>query len=120
MLLPGDIERSAEHLLLSSGHLAPTRLLVAPHHGSNSSSTPAFVNATQAAAVVYASGYRNRFGHPRPEVRARYAGIGGREYLTSTSGAIEFDIATGGITATRERRRAHRRFWAYPLPMMEP
>lgn len=115
ILLPGDIERGAERRLLGNGSLRATTLLVAPHHGSASSSTSAFVAATAPQAIVYASGYRNRFGHPRAEVRARYARAGSSEYLTARSGAVEFDIDAGGIRAVRERRREQRRFWAWPL-----
>jgi competence protein ComEC len=115
ILLPGDIERSAETRLVRTRAIGKTTLLLAPHHGSNSSSTVGFVAATAPDAVVYSSGYRNRFRHPRPEVRERYGAEGSAEYLTSISGALEFDIGPGGISAVRERRREHRRFWAYPL-----
>jgi competence protein ComEC len=115
ILLPGDIERGAENRLLSTDSLRPATLLLAPHHGSNSSSTASFVAAVTPQAVVYASGYGNRFGHPRPEVRARYTAAGSAEYLTSRSGAVEFDIDAQGIREVRERRREHRRFWAWPL-----
>ncbi len=115
ILLPGDIERGAENRLLRSGVLPEITLLLAPHHGSNSSSTAAFVSITRPRAVVYSSGYRNRFRHPRPEVRERYAAAGSAEYLTSRSGAVEFTLGPSGIAAVGERRRTHRRFWAYPL-----
>ncbi len=115
ILLPGDIERGVESRLLRAGSMSATTLLLAPHHGSNSSSTPGFVATVKPQAVVYASGYGNRFNHPRPEVRARYAAAGSAEYLTLRSGAIVFDIDRRGIRTVRERRREHRRFWAYPL-----
>lgn len=115
ILLPGDVEERAERRLLREDAVPPSTLLLAPHHGSNSSSTPGFVAASAPRAVVYSSGYRNRFNHPRPEVRARYAAAGSAEYLTSRSGAIEFDLDATGLLAVRERRREHRRFWAYPL-----
>ncbi|MDY6982187.1 MAG: hypothetical protein SV422_03775, partial [Pseudomonadota bacterium] len=71
--------------------------------------------ATHPQAVVYASGYRNRFGHPRADVRARYARAGSAEYLTLRSGAIEFELDASGLEAVHERRRERRRFWAWPL-----
>ncbi|HEY0962739.1 MAG TPA: ComEC/Rec2 family competence protein [Pseudomonadales bacterium] len=115
VVLPGDIERAAEQRLRAAGVLQPATLLVAPHHGSASSSTVEFVATTRPQAVVYASGYRNRFGHPRAEVRARYARAGSAEYLTSRSGAIEFELDAGGLQAVHERRRERRRFWGWPL-----
>jgi hypothetical protein len=47
-------------------------VLVVPHHGSRTSSTPPFVAAVAPGVAVFTPGYRNRFGHPRPEVVARY------------------------------------------------
>ena len=115
ILLPGDIERTAEMKLLRDGQLRRTTLLVAPHHGSRSSSSRGFVAAVKPEAVVYASGYGNRFHHPLPDVRARYQATGSLEYLTAMSGAVEFDISAEGIMAVREQRREQRRFWGYPL-----
>jgi competence protein ComEC len=89
-------------------------VLLAPHHGSRSSSSAAFVASTMPEIVIYSSGYRNRFRHPHPDVRARYAAAGTTEYLSSVSGAIEFELSGEGAGAVRERRRDRPRFWAYP------
>ncbi|MGV3592540.1 MAG: DNA internalization-related competence protein ComEC/Rec2 [Gammaproteobacteria bacterium] len=115
VLLPGDIERASERHLLAQRVLQPVTLLIAPHHGSASSSTVDFVATTHPQVVVYASGYRNRFGHPRADVRARYVRAGSAEYLTSRSGAVEFELDAGGLKAVHERRRERRRFWGWPL-----
>lgn len=110
LLLTGDIERAGELQLLPE--LGRTSVLVAPHHGSRSSSAPAFVAATAPAVVIFPSGYRNRFNHPHPEVRARYAAAGSREYLTAASGALEFELAEEAVGPVREWRRERPRFWA--------
>ena len=72
VLLPGDIERSVENRLLGShrGRLG-AEVMVAPHHGSRTSSTPRFVRAVAADLVLFGVGYRNRFGFPRPAVFPR-------------------------------------------------
>ena len=114
LLLPGDIEASAESRLWGAGALRLATVLVAPHHGSRSSSSAAWVGAVAPEAVIYASGYRNRFNHPHPEVRARYAATGSREYLTSSSGALEFTLSGAGLGPMLERRRDRARFWASP------
>lgn len=114
VLLPGDIERAAERQLLRLGLQGPVALLLAPHHGSGTSSTPVFVARLQPRVVVYASGYRNRFGHPAGQVRARYQASGTREYLSADSGALRFRISAQGIDMVREQRRARHRFWAWP------
>ncbi len=76
-LLTGDIEREQEAALVA---LQPAALrsdvLVVPHHGSRTSSTPAFLAAVQPQFAVFQAGYRNRFGHPAPEVVERYRRLG--------------------------------------------
>ena len=72
-LLAGDIERDQEAALVA-GQAAALRsdVLIAPHHGSRTSSTAAFLDAAQPATAVFQAGYRSRFGHPAPDVVARY------------------------------------------------
>jgi competence protein ComEC len=78
LLLTGDIEAAQEAALLAASstggpntHLRST-VLVAPHHGSKTSSTPAFLDAVAPELALFQAGYRSRFGHPAPEVLARY------------------------------------------------
>jgi competence protein ComEC len=75
LLLTGDIEAAQEAALLSSAaagtELAST-VLVAPHHGSKTSSTPAFLDAVRPELALFQAGYRSRFGHPAPDVVQRY------------------------------------------------
>lgn len=95
-LLTGDLEAAGEERLLAEGQRLRAELLVAPHHGSASSSSPAFVAAVAPQAVVYAVGYRNRWDFPRPEVVARYRALGARGYRTAETGALRFRLAAGG------------------------
>jgi competence protein ComEC len=73
LLLTGDMERAQEEQLLES---QPDKLaadiLVAPHHGSRTSSTAPFLDATHAKLAVFQAAYRSRFGHPAPDVLQRY------------------------------------------------
>ena len=72
-LLTGDIEREQEAWLVATQSDAlRSDVLVVPHHGSKTSSTPAFIDAVRPATAIFQAGYRNRFGHPVPLVRARY------------------------------------------------
>jgi competence protein ComEC len=78
-LLAGDIERPQEVALLARqgeglDHLRST-VLLAPHHGSKTSSSAEFLAAVQPAVVLVQVGYRNRYGHPAPEVLARYQAL---------------------------------------------
>jgi len=106
-LLAGDIERAAEERLLRDhGPRLRAALLVAPHHGSRTSSTPAFVEAVAPAIVVYGAGWRSHYGHPRPEVVARYAELGAQQYVTGQVGAVELAWVGQGWQVSEWRRRA--------------
>ncbi len=66
--LSGDLDADREtRLALARPELRAT-LLIAPHHGSRSSSSPVLLNTLRPQWVLVQSGYRNRFGHPAPEV----------------------------------------------------
>ncbi len=71
-LLTGDIERQQEaELLATQGEALRSDLLLVPHHGSRTSSTAGFLDAVAPKVAVVQAGYRNRFGHPVPEVLER-------------------------------------------------
>ena len=74
MLLTGDIERAAELFLLES-KISRSDVLLVPHHGSRTSSSEEFIAAVAPRWAIVPAGYRNRFGHPRPDVVARYGAI---------------------------------------------
>ncbi len=93
VLLTGDIEARSEAALLARGVLRPADVFVVPHHGSRTSSTPEFVVEVAPQIAVFTPGYRNRFGHPRPEIVARYAEHGAVLARTDLQGAITLDVA---------------------------
>ncbi len=87
-LLVGDIERAQEAALLARLGQADganglrSTVLLAPHHGSKTSSSAEFLAAVQPAVVLVQAGYRNRYGHPAPEVMARYQALGAADGQT--------------------------------------
>ncbi|MCB1877834.1 MAG: DNA internalization-related competence protein ComEC/Rec2 [Chromatiales bacterium] len=89
LLLPGDIEARAERSLLAAGPLPKVDVLVVPHHGSRSSSTAPFIDAVSPQIALFATGYRNRFGFPKPDVVRRYRDAGAAIYTTHEQGAVE-------------------------------
>ncbi len=112
ILLPGDIEASVEKQLLDSGRLSnPVAVLVAPHHGSQTSSSPRFVSALAPDHVVYSAGFNHHFGHPHVQVRARYRQQGSREWFTAASGALLFQWNEAGKLSVREQRELRQRYW---------
>jgi competence protein ComEC len=90
-------------------------VLVLPHHGSRSSSSAAFVAAVQPALGLVAAGHRNRFGHPHPEVVARYEAAGTRLYGSAESGALRLRLAAETPLQVAAYRHSHRRFWHAPV-----
>lgn len=111
VLVPGDIERTGEaRLLADDARALSADILVAPHHGSRSSSSPAFVAAVNPRHVAFAVGYRNRYRHPHPVVAARYRAYGSRLYASPATGALEFRLGAGGVETRAFRERA-RRYW---------
>ena len=85
-------------------------VVVAPHHGSASSSSPGFVAATGAELVVFSAGHGNRFGHPRSGVVAWWRRAGARDLVTAQGGAIRVWLRGNG-TQFRETRRWPARWW---------
>ena len=115
VLLTGDIEASVEARLVATqpDRLAAT-VVVAPHHGSRTSSTSAFVAATAPDYVLYTAGFRNRYGFPAPEVAARWRATGAVALDTSKTGAVTFEFqGTAGLEGPRQARQEARRYWHF-------
>ena len=113
VLLAGDIEKDSEaRLLRLHADKLPASLLVAPHHGSKSSSGTDFVVAVSPGHVVFTAGYRNRFGHPREEVVQRYADSGAERLRSDEDGAILVEMDAQGLHVERYRK-THRRYWTH-------
>ena len=111
VLLPGDIERVSELRIVQSAAILRSDLLIAPHHGSRTSSTDAFVQAISPHLTVFSVGYRNRFGHPHHMVSARYRNAGSRTLRTDVTGALLIAMTAEGIQA-QGWREVESRYWA--------
>lgn len=112
LLLTGDITRRVEATVAAA--LPPGRPLVlsVPHHGSKTSSSEAFLQALHPAMGLVSAGWHNRFGHPHPDIVARYAAAGVALRNTASAGAIRLDFPGRGPAAvTAEERRRQRRYW---------
>ncbi|MGH9648730.1 MAG: ComEC/Rec2 family competence protein, partial [Bryobacteraceae bacterium] len=70
-LLTGDMERGIEAKLLAEGADLHADVLKVGHHGSRTSSTPAFLEAVGPSVALISAGYENSFGHPHPDVLGR-------------------------------------------------
>ncbi|HSH29425.1 MAG TPA: DNA internalization-related competence protein ComEC/Rec2 [Thiohalobacter sp.] len=118
LLLPGDIEAGAEYALLRR-HAAALRaeVLVSPHHGSRTSSTPAFVRTVAPTRVIHPAGRANRYGFPHPDITARYRDAGAVQRITGCRGALQLRLdAAGAVQALPGYRERARRLWHRPDP----
>ncbi len=113
ILLTGDIEREAETgLLREQPDALPAAVLVVPHHGSSTSSSPEFVSQVEPEVALFPAGYLNRYRFPKQAVVDRYDKSGTKWYQTGLVGAIT--VRLGGvyrepeISLYRERKQ---RYW---------
>jgi competence protein ComEC len=113
VLLTGDIEERDERLLVAAGGTLAASTLLVPHHGSGTSSSAAFLGAVRPAHAVFTVGYRNRFGHPKEAVLARYAAVGASVWRTDRDGAVTVKLAADGTTVARHREQRPR-YWRWP------
>ncbi|MGV6807768.1 MAG: ComEC/Rec2 family competence protein, partial [bacterium] len=112
ILIPGDIEGAMERKLIGQYKaLTGLTLLVAPHHGSQTSSTESFVRFANPDYVVFSAGYQHHFGHPHPAVLERYRRFGSTIINTARSGGVSFRWGAEGDLAVEETRREDRRYW---------
>ncbi len=119
-LLTGDIEQASERALVERyGKTLEVDVLQVPHHGSKTSSTKTFLSAVNPEYGLLSRGIKNRFGHPRPEVLARYRKLGIRVLDTAPHGQITLRTTLSGwqVETFADRRL---RFWHRPASQGEP
>ncbi|MDI9245677.1 DNA internalization-related competence protein ComEC/Rec2 [Marinobacter sp. CHS3-4] len=114
LILSGDISEQAERAFLDEqGELEAIRsshlVVLAPHHGSKTSSSRYWVDALQPDTVVFSAGYRHRYGHPHPEIVSRYEASGSRVFNTASSGAIRLVFGLEDVIVEEARTSAP--FW---------
>lgn len=123
-LLAGDLEAEQERALVRRTPDLRADVLLVPHHGSKTSSSPELLAAVRPAVGLVQAGYRSRFGHPAPPVLARYQTAGIPVVATPACGAWQWQSATG---RGRCQRDLVRRYWqdrvapaVNPAPMGPP
>ena len=110
ILLAGDIEAAQEAALLRMGaQRLRADVLLAPHHGSGTSSTAAFLQAVGPSLGIFQVGHRNRYRHPKKAVYERYAEHGIRRLRTDERGAVT--LRFGPELRVETHRETHARYW---------
>ena len=108
ILLTGDLPQPAELAWLAAHPRQRIDWLLAGHHGSRSSSGPAFLQAIQPSTAIISRGANNPYGHPHPSVVERFRALGVRIQDTAEQGALTLTLgAHGEVRGVREG--AH--FW---------
>jgi competence protein ComEC len=98
-LFPGDIQTRAEYELAAiAGDKLKSTVLLAPHHGSKTSSTERFIEKVNPEVIIISSGWKSRFGFPHPSVLKRYKEKGCRILGTARNGAVS--MSTDGQILT--------------------
>lgn len=109
VLLTGDVEAAQEAALLRADAAAlRSEVLLVPHHGSRTSSTAAFLDAVAPRVAVVQAAYRSRFGHPAPDVMARYAERGIAVVRSDRCGAWHWTAERAAC-----ERETSRRYWHF-------
>lgn len=93
-LLTGDVEKETEQALLEMPEFLQADLVKVAHHGSKTSSTQKFIDATQAKIAVIPVGNNSPFGHPHREVMERWQHSGAKILKTGERGTIS--VSTDG------------------------
>ncbi|MDP0588899.1 MAG: DNA internalization-related competence protein ComEC/Rec2 [Candidatus Endonucleobacter bathymodioli] len=110
MLLTGDISNRVEAQLIASGQPLQSAVLLAPHHGSYSSSSTAFLRAVNPKAVLFSSGYNNKFGHPDKRTVERVLSQGASSWNTALHGSLSVVLGSGSCNVSSYRCN-HRKYW---------
>lgn len=118
ILLTGDIEQAAEKRLLQGyGEALASDVLVVPHHGSNTSSTAAFLKAVMPRYALVPAGYRNRYGFPSKAVMRRLGRLRSEVLNTAYSGAILVAIdAQDGVSRPEAYRQQYGKYYHRQAP----
>lgn len=116
-LVTGDIEADAETALVErAADLLAADIVVVPHHGSDSSSSAAFVRATSPEYALVSSGWHNQWEFPRAVVVARYRAAGARVLNTAIGGALRARLWPDRPIDVWRWRVRHPRLWQIPDP----
>jgi competence protein ComEC len=113
-LLAADVEaRSEMEMLRRDAAALHADVIVVPHHGSRTSSTPPFLDAVGARVAIFSVGYRNRFHHPNEAVVGRYRERGVEMHRTDVEGELQVRLpAGGGEVQVRGYAATDPRYWS--------
>ncbi|RLA19709.1 MAG: DNA internalization-related competence protein ComEC/Rec2, partial [Gammaproteobacteria bacterium] len=111
VLLTGDIEKTAEdYLIQNAGESLAADILIAPHHGSKTSSSAEFLARVNPDIILIPADTPNRFGFPHAEVIARYKKLAAKYYISGQTGAISIKLGKAS-RQLESYREVHGHYW---------
>ncbi len=111
VLFTGDIEEPAEDWLVNNvASQLESDVLIAPHHGSKTSSTMVFLKQVQPKIILIPAGYKNRFSFPHSEVLDRYRQIHANWMTTAEKGAITIQFKNN-LLKIKSERTENSKYW---------
>jgi competence protein ComEC len=111
VLITGDIESNQEAALIQRyGSQLKADILLAPHHGSLTSSSVDFIDAVGPKHTVFNAGLYNRWNFPKPEIMKRYQNVGSEIYRTDQDGSIEITSQLDELILSRYRDKRRQRW----------
>jgi len=113
LLLTGDISHAVERRL-AGRDLGAYSVLVAPHHGSSTSSSQALIDAVQPGWAIISAAFGNRFDFPRADVLERFSKAGVPALNTALCGGIRMSAGTQGEPAVQSARARRNAIWRWP------
>ena len=120
VVFTGDIGSGAEADIAPRIGRAPLRILKVPHHGSQTSSSAAFVRALRPDVAVISAGRANGFGHPSASVLARYEAAGTTVLRTDLDGAVSVDTDGSSVRVHTHTGREFRLRTSPSVPAQHP
>jgi competence protein ComEC len=96
VLLTGDIEKKREYQLIKHKAAIKATVLLAPHHGSKTSSTSAFLSQVSPELAIFSAGFENQYGFPKALVLTRYHDQGIQALTTGSLGQISLIFTQQG------------------------
>ena len=119
MLIAGDIERKAERQLLKrSSEKITADVVLVPHHGSNTSSSKAWLKKVNPQLAIVSAGYKNRFNHPTKKILKRYHSQGIEVLNTANAGMIQLKFASTTkkrAFSVQQQRKVDKHYWNHRL-----
>jgi competence protein ComEC len=117
ILLTGDVEKAGEYQMLArDASVLKADVLIAPHHGSKTSSTQDFIQAISPKLVIFTNGYLNRFGHPKSVIVQRYVNQDVQVLRSDYDGAVQLNYKKDRAVKVLKWRKVERRYWHDEYP----